>query len=623
MVMTGIAVLIVLAVGYVWLTRGFFSALIHLICTLIAGAIAFGVWEPLSMALLNAAAPGGFTSFLGGTAWAMGLALPFAASLALLRLGVDRLLPANVSPGTISDYAGGGVCGALSGVITAGIVVISLGFLRMESTFFGATHITYDNNGNIVRENAMLVPLDKITAGFYGRLSEAAFKVPEPLARWHPNLQEEGAALRLNFGEGKARNTTKPEDFEVVERFTVGGGQTKFNTLIAKDMFSPTDQLAVDPDGKPFPPDTRIEGLVINFKAGAKEKEGKFAIGASQIRLLLESPRTGERTEVYPIAVWSQAESAGAGWGRWRYDARDTFIAAVGAGAAAQFAFEFPGPADYNPIAVYVKGTRVRLDEGALSQPKHKLASAANRLRYIEGVSGSKPAMPAGTDPNAGMSVTDDQRMPTEGLDLKDAVKIGNGQAVAAGSNVPTPDGVWINNGIGFTVQKGTHDPLVLDESNSKEKYITEGTKDFDSNYKSQTVGLERSLRIEKFYVPSDVVIFKVDVDSASRLSILTAAASAVDRSAAPLLYDTMGNTYQPVGFVYEDSTRLTVRYTPGQPIQSLSDMPSLSRSRPDQKLTLIFQVSLGVSVQAFGIGKKILYEFDPPLPCRTRQNRD
>lgn len=164
-------------------------------------------------------------------------------------------------------------------------------------------------------------------------------------------------------------------------------------------------------------------------------------------------------------------------------------------------------------------------------------------------------------------------------------------------------------------------DPLVLDEE-GKSILLVEGTKAFDANYIEKVGGLERSLRIEQFYVPTDVVIVKVDVGSTSNFSILGAASASMDRSKAPLLYDTNGITYQPVGYVYQDSTKLEIRYTPGQPIQSLNDAPSLSRSRPDQKLTFIFQVSFGVSLQRFGVGKKIFVNLEPPIPCSTRQNR-
>ena len=40
MYMSLLAIGIVALMGYVWLTRGYYSALIHLFCTLIAGAIA-------------------------------------------------------------------------------------------------------------------------------------------------------------------------------------------------------------------------------------------------------------------------------------------------------------------------------------------------------------------------------------------------------------------------------------------------------------------------------------------------------------------------------------------------------------------------------------------------------
>src|SRR5262249_3026843 len=128
-----IAIVVTLGLGYIWLTRGFFSSLIHLVCTIIAGAIAFAAWEPISYWFLESSPNGGFMSFIAGIAWGLGLVIPFSVSLILLRLVVDKLLPANVVLEPQLDYIGGGVCGVLSGAITAGILVISLSFFRLDS----------------------------------------------------------------------------------------------------------------------------------------------------------------------------------------------------------------------------------------------------------------------------------------------------------------------------------------------------------------------------------------------------------------------------------------------------------------------------------------------------------
>ena len=41
MIMSIVSLLVILGIGYVWVTRGFFSALVHLMCTIIAGAVGY------------------------------------------------------------------------------------------------------------------------------------------------------------------------------------------------------------------------------------------------------------------------------------------------------------------------------------------------------------------------------------------------------------------------------------------------------------------------------------------------------------------------------------------------------------------------------------------------------
>ena len=55
------------------------------------------------------------------------------------------------------------------------------------------------------------------------------------------------------------------------------------------------------------------------------------------------------------------------------------------------------------------------------------------------------------------------------------------------------------------------------------------------------------------------------------------------------------------------------VAFAPGSPITDKNQLPSLSRARTDQKLTLIFRVSLNVSVTGYAIGTKVVQELTPP----------
>ncbi len=143
-----IGIVVMLGLGYIWLTRGFFSSLLHLTCTIIAGAIAFAAWEPLSYWLLQSSPSSGFMSFTAGICWGVGLIVPFAVSLALLRLAVDKMLPANVVLEQKLDFAGGAVCGLGSGAITAGLLCIALGFFRLGADT-PCQPITYGQNGNL------------------------------------------------------------------------------------------------------------------------------------------------------------------------------------------------------------------------------------------------------------------------------------------------------------------------------------------------------------------------------------------------------------------------------------------------------------------------------------------
>lgn len=587
MFMNLIAIAIVGLLAYIWLTRGFFSALLNLMCVIAAGAIAFGVWEPLSLFFLTKAGTSGIGATLGDAAWALGLGLPFLVSLALLRAITDALLPSNAQCGTVPDYIGGGLCGLLAGVIVAGVSLISLSFLRVEPDFMGYKAMDYAVNGSIKKNDSLWVPVDKMTAGLYAYTSRRSFSTTEPLAKWYPAIHEAGHEMRLNFGEGKSRNTLKPEDFRIIGHYTVGGDAGVQPTLLATDAWDSSVQNFTDRDDKAISGPARLEGYVIDFASGAKEKTGQVVIGAGQIRLVCENANE-ESYIAHPIAVVTQAESSKTNFARFRYNARDLHLASVGAAAKTVMSFEFVIPKDFKPIGLFVKNARTEVADLKATA----YSTAAERDAAI--ISGKLIQMEVDAPEVASTS----------------------GATTTNSRNEEKNEGLEISNSLGYVIQDGNQGNLEVEGGRVKD-----GEQKFDPNVLKGFKTIDHNLRIDRLFSTDDVVIVKVEVSRDKPASWLGSAARQVELVLPPQIMDTSGNAYEAVGYVYEDTTIVHIRFTPGQPIRGLSEIPySITSSRNDQKLKLIFRISRGVTIQDFRIGSKVLQVFDPKVELKEPQ---
>jgi len=594
MFMSLLAIAVIGLLGYIWMTRGFFSALIHMVCVIIAGAIAFALWEPAShLILAKGPEDRKFTAFVLGTAWAWGLVIPFAVSLALLRLGVDKLIPANVQTQSTVSYVGGAACGAVSGVITAGIVVIALGTMRMSSDFLGYQPIRYQGE-SLQRAGGLIVPVDRIVGGLYGHLSETAFRTGQPLARWYPDVSHTAAVMRLTDRQGRAKNYARPAEFEVIRRYRVGGEGVGVTELL-RDSWGVRPHEARMLDGNPYPSGSRIEGIVIDFKPGIKEKHGQVVMGEGQIWIVAEHAQTGDRINIHPVGVVAKAAPGDIAFGRFRFDT-EVFIASAGA-ALEPMGFEFVVPPGYEPIAVYVRNIRRELTGGNVATYR----TAADRDRDIP--SGSILKTGGGGGP----------------LDRSMATTIGTGrqsdEATRAAGIMDT------NTLVGrYVIQKGREKGLELGEGNG----ILGGEEKFAPSELQGGVGIDRSLQVRTFEVNRGTVMVQVDVGRGRPASVLSPAAAAAGRDDPPYLVDANGTRYPAVGFFYEDQELVFIRYTPGKPVRGLSELQEnrvmISASRPDQKLTLLFLCDQGVDLSAFSLGDKAVVVLDPPLKLERGQ---
>lgn len=134
---------------------------------------------------------------------------------------------------------------------------------------------------------------------------------------------------------------------------------------------------------------------------------------------------------------------------------------------------------------------------------------------------------------------------------------------------------------------------------------------------------LERALRVEKFQVGSDTVMIQLDVSIGSQFSWMGAAAQAIDDSKPPVLVDTNGQTYEPVGWIFIDATKsgqTQYRYLPISPVRAPEDAPTLSRSAPTTSSSSSTSSTSVPKIVKFNVGGTVVAELEAPVEANARQ---
>lgn len=585
--LSAIAIVLVVIIALAWLRFGFWNGFLHMICVLVAGALAFAFWEPVSLFFL-----GMDQQWLRDAAWGLGLALPFFVILLVIRLACDKIIPSNVHFDSVGNMIGGGVCGFVSGTISVGILVISAGNLRVETEFMGFQPVQYEQ-GSLVHRDSLLFPVDRITAGVYSTLSNGSFLPAdgETMAKWRPDAALMGPLMRTNFEDGSSMNTIRADAFTVSGRYTYTDKDPKKLTTDAVDLIDTGAPNRVHNmtylDGSK-PAGGTVEGYIVDFKAGAKEKTGRIVVGPAQMQLLVQKDPSDPTSTmmIQPMAVISQASGDKANLGRWRYDAPKVFIASASGRNDAPMAFEFLVPQGAQPLGLYVKGTRVDVSE----MKGRKFESQAARDEAVR----SGTIMAGGGDPSKLIKT----RMREYNTTKSQEPFINIAQAVP----------------FRITLQKDNNKGLEYNDAN---EITGGGLGKFSANDLKSTQGMDPKLSLRRFYQPDDVVTVAVRMDKGNDVfGFLSDAASGVDPNKAPMLYDHNGTPYSALGYVYRVKSETWIYFNPQAPLKSQTDqeLPQLSRSNPDQELYLIFRVSRNVKIQYFGLGDEILAEFKPQM---------
>ncbi|MEO0630975.1 MAG: hypothetical protein AAFY46_09650, partial [Planctomycetota bacterium] len=504
-----------------------------------------------------------------------------------LRLIVDSLLKGNAQVDDAFNYVGGGVCGLVSGVLSAGIFVNAIGFMRMPVALFGHQPVTFGTAGNFQATSNLIVPVDRLTASFYNHLSQNVLATSTPLALYYPDLPVAAGAQRMSDGDGDNRNSITPDAVSLTSSFTVGK-QSGGPEVVLDDFNSPNGpQQVAGLDGNPVP-NPYIAGFVVNFGSGAREKFGAIVFSKGQARLVSQN-EAGETLTSFPIAVSSQARAGEDTFGRYRFDTEGTHIGSVGGAAEAPMAIEFAIPRGHEPVALYVKN--VRLDINSVQPTDYADASA----RDIDIQTGNL------------LGGTRAENLDTSNAAVAQAPRNGQPAGFSLGNRLPRTYGM----------QKGATRGISINDDNE----IIGGFQAFAVG-EVRGLRVDRALAVNEFFVPNDTMIVQITLTGDPNeipSSVFGSAAVAIDNTKAPLVVDTTGRVYPAIGYVYEDRDKVEVRYSPSDPLSAMNDAPGLSGTRDDQTMILLFRVSVGVEVEHFAIGDTVITTYDGPVEIIRR----
>lgn len=342
-----LVIALVLLIAYWWANQGLFSAILHLACVVVAGAIAFAAWEPLTLGLL-----------LRGTmfddyAWGTALIGVFALSLLVLRVIMDKVAPGNVALPQWLNLGLGFPVGAASGILTIGIFIIGMGFIQSARDIMGFTGMVRTRGESITHENSLWVPVHRLTGEFYSFVSAGSLYPTfnnTPLRQYNPDIHYQAASLVRDSApvkniEGRGKLSLRPADAQVQD-------------------------FLWDPQAGRY--------LVkVRFLSGARDFGEQLTLSSAQIRLI-GSARDFDKPKVVFPDQWTQHD------GLHRFDDPTHYITSEPGQSEATVLIEFPaaGFANVHPRFLQIRNTRYRLpapQETSLATARSGAADSGER----------------------------------------------------------------------------------------------------------------------------------------------------------------------------------------------------------------------------------------------------
>lgn len=386
--LNGILILIVLVIAYWWANQGLFSAILHMMCVIGAGAVALAVYEPITVGLLLRGI------WFDDYAWGVSLVGVFVITLLIFRVASDKIVRANVNVPTWANFAFGLPVGAISGILALGIFMIGAGMVQsyrsvMEYEGYGRSSQT----GRVEYLGpALWIPVHMWTNEFYNYLSVGALYPTfndSPLVQENPELYKQASLLRDSAAEGKGKLSLAPDAVTI---------------------------RAVKRD-----PESNRHVVAVEFGATARDWGQQLTLSNSQVRLITNGsndPR--QRPGVVHPDAWSQRTAENRdGLTRFVFDSRENYVTSIPGSERTSVAFEFSVPRNHTARYIQIRGTRFRLPRAmdaeageiaiTFEQVTAQLGSGPNIQEHVEVKSSTAPIRASLNQPRGSLKLVDNQ----------------------------------------------------------------------------------------------------------------------------------------------------------------------------------------------------------------------
>src|SRR5262245_2688049 len=280
-VLNVVLILLVLLIAYWWANQGLFSAILHLICVIAAGALALAVWEPINTTWLLK------IDRFEDYAWGVSFIVLFVVFLLILRYSMDKLVGANVNIPNWANVAFGLPVGAAAGILTMGLFMIGAGHLQSGRELMGMRGYARSvQTGQIEAVDRLWLPVHEWTYQFYSLVSVGSLYPTfndSPLRQYSPRLDLQAVSLLRDSAEGgRGKFSLRPSDANIVEY------------VVCAD------------------PQYRRYAVKVQFGSGARDFGEQLTLSAAQVRLIGSAPENNRNAEP-PVAFpdsWAQYD----GW---------------------------------------------------------------------------------------------------------------------------------------------------------------------------------------------------------------------------------------------------------------------------------------------------------------------
>ena len=530
---------LVVLIAYWWSDEGAFSALLHLVCVIAAGAIAFAVWEPLIFDVMSV--KGAFGGLLPGSV----LLGVFIVALLILRKSADLIAPeAALLPETANAIVGG-IFGAMSGLLTVGILIVGTGFIHQPLELLGYSGWSRQPTGSAKQgivlppKSALWLPASQLTMDFFELVSTTTFRpdIPgsEPLAWANPNLDQLSTLVRdtIHDDKGTLGATVMPPDAVKVGAALRGS-------------------------------DSRGEFLLVtlNIARAGFDFRGGLLLSSGQLRVI--GFENGDVTTYHPAGWGQPAAGAGSGILFRVFDADDKYATSPPGQDAADIRLLFAIPENFDPRYVQIRGTRFPL---TVSPDKKALATLLNSV-------------------GGGQMVDDKVQF---GGDITALVQTGNQGARFSSKFKPSTQTI---KRIGGEILQDAR-RLISINANTKPNKPGDNPRG--------------ELAMKGYFVEPGAAIVRVQCNPNTIGDIFTAARKFRLTSSAPIqLLDVNNNQWNPIGYELIQQNRITLMYR-DLDIETLADIKTRPRAGSEDLFYLLFEVPEGTQLSEIRLDEDVL----------------